>query len=131
MSNSIAKRMMVVMAGALAAAATSGACSNSTTPAPVTASVTCTAPVVAQISTTDGDDTCTIGAGSCSDGNTYILECQNINSDTYVNCGCAVDGVSYDESGVEIAATTCPTANTVTKAQVERAWLDCGVQLSF
>jgi hypothetical protein len=107
------------------------ACGSSTSPPVVTASVTCTAPVVAQTGS-DGDVAdCTIGAGSCSDGNTYVLQCDSIGSDTYSNCGCAVDGVTDDGSGVEISLTTCATATAVTAAQIERAWLDCGVQLTF
>jgi hypothetical protein len=129
MNKSIA--MMVMVGGVLVGAA----CSSNTSPPPVTATVTCSGPTITQMPGSDDSDEnlCTIDSGSCSDGNTYTLECNTISTDTFMDCGCAIDTVTAGGQYVDFDAVTCPmaTATTVTKTQIERAWLDCGVELSF
>ncbi len=103
------------------------ACTTTSNSPPISATVSCSGAVVKQVDATD----CTIGAGTCSDGNSYVLTCYSGGGSTFIGCQCAIDAVSEDSLGLQIAGTTCASATMLSPSELERAWLDCGIDLTF
>ncbi|HEY1557027.1 MAG TPA: hypothetical protein VGF94_19465 [Kofleriaceae bacterium] len=111
----------VLAALVLAAVVLVAACSSDDSGSNGTTNVTCDGANIGS-----NVDSCTIDFGVCSDEQSYVLSC-GITTGLLI-CNCEIENVFQQSQTVEIV-NTCDA--TLTQLELQRAWLDCGVNMSL